>query len=169
MDLKELKKHGAERFALHGGFDGNRFQKADNNYIGLLGEVTFGNWANLPPDMELRPNGDGGSDFKIALEPHGCLFTVDVKTARIPKFLLVETQKPIADIYVLAKHSEGIEKTTIALLGWEFGKEMLKHPAKEFGCRIVSHYLNRFDLRGMEELRAKMIFREDRKIYQEFS
>lgn len=90
---------------------------------------------------------DGGVDFRFKAIPR----TVDVKTARKPKYLLVKTvPKPKADYYVLAHYDDDTQRAT--LLGWETRETMLAQQADDFGLVVPSHYLLRARLRPMQEL-----------------
>jgi formylmethanofuran dehydrogenase subunit E-like metal-binding protein len=74
-----------------------------------------------------------------------------VKTARKPFNLLREAGKSHAEILVLASFDDSTGKAT--LIGWEWDKEMLKCPTRDFGYGIVNHYKHYESLRSMESLK----------------
>ena len=138
--IKELAK---DRENLHKHHSSSRPFSKDYEYVGLLGEFYFSLLFKLPFDLVKRPSGDRGVDFKLNK------FTIDVKTYRKPYNLLHEKDKKHADILVLA----GYKDDTIKFYGWEYAKEMLKCPAKDFGYGVVNHYKHASKLHNMEELK----------------
>ena len=140
----QLKKAAAARVKLHAGSKSTRALGPDYQYVGLAGERAFAVEFGIPMDLELRPRGDGGVDFRTVAG------TVDVKTYRKAYNLLREKGKPHADILVLAQYNEGARAAE--LVGWEYDSVLVRQPAKDFGYGVVNHYLHRSKLRPMKEL-----------------
>lgn len=114
--------------------------------IGAAGELAFGRLFNVRVDRNSRPKGDGGIDFEIPW-----YLKVDVKTARVPKYLFVkdtDIDKPI-DIYVLAHYKPDGE---IEFLGWATRSQMKKQPTQQTKYGFTNHYLRADQLRPMQEL-----------------
>ena len=141
QDLREL---ATQRSRLHTHHRSQRPLSSEYDLVGLAGEKAFAERYGYNVDRELRPGGDGRIDFET---PVG---TVDVKTARKAYNLLREQGKPHADLLVLAEYDDATEQAV--LLGWEWDREMLKCPAKDFGYGIVNHYLHRSRLRSIDLL-----------------
>tara|TARA_Y100000034_G_C6718609_1_gene317797 strand:- start:116 stop:472 length:357 start_codon:yes stop_codon:yes gene_type:complete len=95
-----------------------------------MGEAAFALQFGLRIDRSLRPAGDKGIDFWVK----GA--SVDVKTARKAKNMIVEVGKVSADLYVLGQYyDDGVD-----LLGWEWGEEMSRCPSRDFGYGILNHF-----------------------------
>ena len=118
-------------------------------HVGLSGEFEFGKFCGLMPDVEEKPQGDSGVDFTIPL-----MYTVDVKTARIPNNLFHEKGKRFVDIYVLAGYDD--ESGQSESLGWEWGIKLQRAPTKDFGFGVMNHYIKQSDLRPMSALKERM-------------
>jgi len=116
--------------------------------VGIAGEFAFGEFSGLWPDTELKPGGDDGIDFTVALA-----FTVDVKTARKPYNLIHEEGKPFADIFVLAEY---VECGKAKLLGWEWGEVLREAPVRDFGYGVMNHYIPAGKLRSMASLAGRL-------------
>src|SRR5208282_526728 len=121
--------------------------------IGLAGELALERFTGVPMDMTRRPGGDGGRDCTITLATD---FHVDVKAARKPFNLIVEAGKVRPrTIYILASYDD---KTGEAeLLGWEWGKKVLKAPIRDFGHGVFNHFIPRRELRHLDELKQRLI------------
>ena len=133
-----------ERRRLHAGQATSRPLSKDYEYIGLLGEAHFAEMTGLPLDLNHRIAGDHGIDFVA-----GSL-TIDVKTAAIPAYLLVEKGKVFASIYVLAGYDAPSD--TVRMLGWMYGDDMEACPSGIAGWTIPSHYIRRGDTNPIESL-----------------
>ena len=145
----DLRKIAADRERLHKNHASSRPLSKDYEYIGLKGEEEFGKEFNLELDDKLRPEGDGGRDFpsKIGI--------IDVKTARKAYNLIVERDKVVSDVYVLAMYID--HEDSAKLLGWATSKEVLKAPAKDFGYCIINHYIPKNDLHSIEDLKKILL------------
>jgi hypothetical protein len=152
LDKKILRKFleeiARERDALHKGQDSCRKLSAGYEYIGLLGEWYFSKLFKLPIDFSLKSDGDSRTDFKTKAG------SIDVKTARKPYNLLREINKPHSEIIVLAGYNE--KEDDIYFLGWEYDKEMLKCPKKDFGYGVINHYKAADQLRSIKDLREML-------------
>lgn len=114
--------------------------------IGAAGELAFGKLVGVDVDARTLPSGDGGVDFVVSW-----YVTIDVKTARVPAYLLVkeaDIDRPV-DIYVLARY---IDDETVEFLGWQTRSVMKRQPVRDFGYGIRSHYMAQEHLRPMSEL-----------------
>src|SRR5262245_39259485 len=109
--------------------------------IGLVGEAEFQRVFGVPLNFNRQPAGDDRIDFVLPLK-----FTVDVKCARVPAYLIEEQGKvkTLGHIYVLAKYLE--ESRRAELLGWESGAVLARAPVKDFGKGIMNHYIAREEL-----------------------
>jgi hypothetical protein len=146
---ESLSSEAQARSALHQSQTSNRPLSEASELIGLIGEFEFGRVTGRMPDLEHRPNGDGGFDFVVSLR-----FTVDVKTAERPFNLIHEQGKPFADIYVLAQYVPDSQRAP--LLGWEWGANLRAAPVRDFGHGVFNHYIPRERLRPMAELLKRM-------------
>jgi hypothetical protein len=139
-----LREIARVRMELHKDHSSSRPLSADYEYIGLLGEWEFSQKYGLPIDLTLRSGGDGRKDFTTGIG------TIDVKTANKAFNLLRETNKPHADILVLAQYLE--EDDNVAFLGWEYDKNMVLCPHQDFGYGIDNYYKSWQELRTMSSL-----------------
>ena len=112
---------------------------------GLLGEAEFQRVFGLPMDFQLRRGGDSGIDFWLPL-----YYSVDVKTAHKPDYLIQEQGKATADIYVLAEY-RGPDQLP-KLLGWEWGSILRATSCRDFGYGILNHHIPRDRLQSIEYL-----------------
>lgn len=143
---EELVALAARRSGIHDGQSSRRALSENYEVLGLLGEDAFARAFGLGDDhLELKPGGDGRVDFVL---PCG---TVDVKTADKPYYLLRERGVRTAEILVLAGWNR--ERRTVTLIGWEYDREMVRCPLRDFGKGVVSHYKRADRLRKMRELR----------------
>jgi len=120
----------------------------DTNFVGACGEAAFAQEFGLPFDVRNtgKENGDNGVDFVL---PSG--LTVDVKTARKPKWLLVRPRRRHADVYVLARFTD---PSHVDLLGWHWGSEVMSRALLDRGgYGIKSHSMAVAELLSMEALR----------------
>lgn len=122
----------------------------EEDTIGAAGEMAFARMCGLEHDTCGRPAGDGGIDFEVKVT-----VTVDVKTARKPKYLLVKKQdidRPV-DIYVLAKYCED---KSVKFLGWTTRDVMRCQEVRDHGYGIESYTLHASQLRPMNRLLRRM-------------
>jgi len=145
---EKLKKIATEREKIHEDHASSRPLSKNYEYIGLVGESEFANQFNYKIDEKLRPSGDGGKDFNSPLG------LIDIKTARKAFNLIVEKGKVDSDIYVLAQYCDETESAT--LLGWASKKEILNAPTKDFGYKIINHYISKDNLRSITSLKEKL-------------
>ena len=138
-----LLRIAEQRTNTHVGHASQRILSEDYNLIGVCGENEFANLFDLDIDDSVKPSGDKGIDFVLALN-----FSIDVKTAKLPYNLLLEVGKPVVDIYVLADYNEG----DTFLIGWEWGKILSQAPTKDFGYGVINHYIPVEELLSMNEL-----------------
>lgn len=143
--LEMIQMEAEARHNAHKEHASSRPLSKDYELIGLLGEAKFGEICGFMPDLQRRLAGDSGVDFIVPLR-----YSVDVKTARKPYYLIHEQGKNFADIYVLASYDDGTKK--VELLGWESGSALKKAPVKDFGYGIMNHYIPVKELRPMQEL-----------------
>jgi hypothetical protein len=150
----DLKAEAAARHELHKDHPTHRPLSDDYELVGLRGEEKLSRVFGVPMDMMRRPNGDGGIDNVLRLNVRdGCQdFVVDVKTAKIPRHLLVEVGKVRPrTIYILA----GYSGDAADLLGWQWGRVVLQAPTGDFGYGVVSHFIPAGELRKIEELLSR--------------
>jgi hypothetical protein len=133
----------------HNDHASQRILGQDHDQVGMSGEFAFGEFSGLWPDTRLLSGGDDGVDFRISLA-----FTVDVKTARKPKYLIHEQGKLFADIFVLAQYDNDTKRSE--LIGWEWGAKLRSSPVMDFGYGVLSHYIAAEKLRPMSELSRRM-------------
>lgn len=124
---------------------------------GLAGEMAFAKRYGLPLDLTPRLAGDAGRDFLLPTDRG--VFPVDVKTAEIAKWLLVDVAAcKRRTIYVLARYNAATR--TAALLGWEWGSRLMATEPGDYGRKgVISYALLRRCLRPMSALdqRAKRL------------
>ena len=120
---------------------------ADCDDIGIRGELAFGEFCGLCPDLSVGKS-DGGVDFVVPL-----LYTVDVKAAKGRRNLIYRADKPLnADIYVLADVEDG--KATLA--GWAWKSQLERAEVRDLGHGKDSRFLPREQLRPMSDLEARL-------------
>lgn len=150
MDFKDaIQALAGRRAELHAGQASSRPLSENYEDVGIAGEFAFGQFCGLMPDLDERPDGDGGVDFVLPL-----LFTVDVKTARKAHNLIHEQGKPFADVFVLAEYFDATRNAR--LVGWEYGRKLAAAPVRDFGYGVLNHYIARSELRPMDELAARI-------------
>lgn len=118
----------------------------DRNYLGLIGEWAFAEYADLTIDTSEHRWSDGGGDFDV--EINGEPVSVDVKTsAKEPKALMVKEWRVDADYYVLA-HPEDRD---VILYGGAWRDQVVAGPQKESPYGHVNYTLG---VEYLEELPA---------------
>lgn len=120
----------------------------DNEIKGIVGEAEFARAYDQPMNWSVAS--DGGIDFTIPLA-----FTFNVKCAEIPKYLIHEFGKVVADIYVLGQYLKPAKRCRF--LGWETGEKLRAAPFKDFGYGIINHYIAREELRPMSEVDRRIM------------
>ena len=155
-------KIAAAREASHDGYGCFDSEKSDSQIIGAEGELTFADWFDIPYDDAQHtehPEGDGGIDFTVYLTKHRYPLTIDVKTARNPRCLLVKDHLigRGAQLLVLCGYDD-VKK--VSYVGFEWRRVMAKMPVSTFGYKQKSYYRPRDELRPWEELCALMALRD---------
>ena len=154
MRVKNIERIAKEREEVHRNHASSRPLSAGSELVGLAGEYQFAEEFGFKVDEELRPEGDGGRDFKSILG------SIDVKTARKAFNLIVEKGHVNSDVYVLAQYYD--ENKSAFLLGWAFKEEIINAPTKDFGYGVINHYIPKGKLRKMSSLKIKLgLERED--------
>lgn len=144
---------GKLRQGAHTNSPSKRLYKDKNleHIIGITGEIKFGERYNLKPDLEIRPNGDGGVDFKVKFNDK-TIVTIDIKTSQKAWCLLVKEWEinKCSDILVLCKYNG---ENDVEFLGWTTKKVMKQQPTKVFSSlNINNYYLHNSELNKMEML-----------------
>jgi hypothetical protein len=157
MDDDPIRREARRRHELHISHPTHRPLSMDYELVGLRGEEAFCFEFGGSVDMESRPNGDGGRDHWLFLPDRSGerrWFKVDLKTFRKPYHLLVEEGRCVAiTIYMLAGYRDDTDRAD--LLGWEWGKKLLKVKPKTFEHGVWNHYIHRGRLRAIEELKER--------------
>jgi hypothetical protein len=144
-EVQDRERHGDVRNAMHAGHSSHRPLSRDYEKIGLAGEQAFADFMGVDWDRELRPAGSNSINFRFAGG------TVNVYTAKLPKFLLVEVGKAKADYYVLAQYRGGLPAY---FMGWASRSDVTAAPVGDKGKRgIQSHYIPWENLKPMDALR----------------
>jgi hypothetical protein len=146
--LAESREH------LHQNHASSRPLSEGYEFVGLRGEEEFARLTGLALDTEERVGGDKGLDFTVPANRERRGFTVDVKTARKPKHLIVEQGKVHADAYVLAGYEDVADR--VRFLGWESGRVIGACPVRDFGYGVLNHYLKADVLRPLDDLLCYM-------------
>lgn len=154
--MDPLAAEGHRRDALHAHSKSTRnLAKGSPHEIGLRGEHVFAREFELPMNLNLRIEGDGGYDF--ILPTWFGNFEIDVKTREYdgprPLLLLVESCKCNNPdrIYVLAHRKKVTDVAT--LMGWTWAKIITRTEARDYcGTGVVNHALPLSALRPMETL-----------------
>jgi len=127
----------------------------DYQLVGCLGEIAFACAFGFAWDSSNKPMGDGGVDFSEHT------MTVDVKSARIPKWLFYGLNKKPPTVIVLAKVHTGNRR--VQFVGWEYGDQVMEAPVGDMtGQGIQHHYILSSELRDMDQFRGKLRTYRDR-------
>jgi hypothetical protein len=119
----------------------------DEDRVGAMGELAFARAFGFEVDETPRPAGDGGIDFRFSINQKPV--TIDVKTARMPRYLLVTKEGKCADLFVLAAFDRG----AVFFLGWETAAVMRCMPTTTFSENgPTSHFRPASELRPMGQL-----------------
>jgi hypothetical protein len=122
--------------------------KGETHVRGLKGEIAFAEFYGLQPDLQIRPEGDGGVDFEV--EWLGSDVTVDVKTTTYqenPGLLVRENAANRADRYVLAI----VDGTEVRLVGFASCDTILDAPVTEHTGHMRNHMIRADDLRALPD------------------
>ena len=147
--LKEwLALEAEQRTKLHEGEAGQRKMSENYDLVGMAGEAEFSRLTGVALNWHRGKGGDNGIDFVVPLR-----FTVGIKTARKPYYLICEEDKIVADIYVLAQY---FDDGRAELLGWTYGHVLKRAPLKDFGG-IMNRAIRCEDLKPMSELLERIM------------
>jgi hypothetical protein len=150
--LEAARVEGRRRDAAHkghGSYLADEARKEDHNITGLIGEVGFSLGFGVPVDWSDRPTGDDGTDFVIGR----C--TIDVKTARIPKYLFLPVEaRNRSNLYVLAGWYP--LQMEVHLLGWTLLAGLLAAPTAVTKYGVENHQIVAAELRDVEDLLARI-------------
>jgi hypothetical protein len=106
------------------------------NFVGLMGEFAFAEYADLQIDGSTRKRSDDGHDFEVIIE--GEQRTIDIKTAqKEPPALMVKEYAVNADYYVLGH----LDKLTVTFYGGASGESVLNGVRKESPYGHVNYTL----------------------------
>jgi hypothetical protein len=143
---RQLQMHATARLAIHEGQASHPPLSDGGEEIGLAGEIAFARWAEVEPDLTLRPMGSGSVNFKINGKK------INVSTARTPTYLIVERHKAKADVYVLYAYRE--QTRDARAIGWASKDEVQKASIRDAGgMGIKSYTIPHQLLHPMPELR----------------
>jgi len=133
----------------------------NTSIVGVSGEWLFAQEFSLPYTFAqgaLQVEGDDGIDFTIELPGRPKPLTIDVKTARVPRWLLVQKDKleGRAEIFVLCKYDEELGPK---LLGWEWRsvlrRQRTRHIASDKAKTASEcYFIEAEKLRPMADLHA---------------
>lgn len=130
----------------------------NTSIVGVSGEWLFAQDFGLPYTFAqgaLQVEGDDGIDFTLELRARPKPLTIDVKTARHPRWLIVAKDKleGRAELFVLCKYHEDLGPK---LLGWEWRSVLRRAPLRWIAggkTPTECHYIEAGKLRPMDELR----------------
>jgi hypothetical protein len=154
-----IKAEAWRREASHQGHPKNRphLRPVGANLMGLRGEEAFAQRYGLAVDLTPRPGGDGGVDVFVTVS--GQKYPVDCKAAVIPKDLIVEAGRcQPGTVYVLCRYLEPEDRCD--LLGWQWGRILLRSQPKDYGYGVMNHWQPREKIRPMSDLDA-VVERDD--------
>lgn len=133
----------------------NRPLGPDLFYVGVCGEYEFSKTFRVGMDHTNHDHGggDGGVDFRLILQHPRTgvrkVATVDVKTYRDHRHLLVEAAKCTADIYVLAHFN--CERAR--LVGWQWREVIMRrYTPAAYPLHIVNYAVPYRELAPMQTL-----------------
>ncbi len=150
-DQKDITEHlGQQRHELHKDHPTHRPLSKGYDGVGIAGEIALSKFSGMAVDLSLRPGGDDGIDNHIYLR-----HSVNVHAARIPKNLIHEVGKKMAEIMILGDYDEATGVSE--LLGWEWGRVLVRAPSRDFEHGVINHYIERGKLRDMKELEERML------------
>jgi hypothetical protein len=121
---ERLQAVAAQRDAQKRNFKSAKYLNKDSNFIGLCGEMALGIFRGREPDLSLRIDGDGGTDFG----------TVDVKTVPDilePSLKRFAKETKWAEWYALV--ALDLKKKRAWLVGYTSGENLRNAPIREFG------------------------------------
>lgn len=121
-------------------------RKLHLEFLSLVVEYDFAQWAGLAMDYSIRPYGDRGVDFTL---PNGV--TIDIKASEKGNHLFLPVDhKHHADIYVLGRY---VPDEVSRFLGWEHYPTIVTSPSKRFNPRgPINYYIHQRELRTMNWL-----------------
>lgn len=149
--LDRISRIASEREVMHEKDASSRQLTENTNETGLRGEFAFAELCGIYPDVSKKRNGDGGIDFILPV-----FMKIDVKTRKERPgglddlFLLVEENKVVADIYVLAVLSK--DETKCECVGWIRKAAVLDYPIGDLGTGVRNHQVPANKLNPMKSL-----------------
>ena len=108
----------------------------DAQEIGVSGEKEFADKTGLSMPQVLK-GGDGGIDFRLSI-------IIDIKTAKIPKYLICRQGEIRSDVYILY----GIRGIEVYPVGWAWGYELRSAPING----PMNHYIPADMLKPIEQI-----------------
>lgn len=154
-----IESEAIARHVAHLGQDSSRPLSEDYELLGVAGEVQGEVDYGLMRDSEIYVQGDGRIDFFFPDGRSG-----DWKVARKCYNLLMEEGVSHADILIAGLWIEDDEFCRVEWLGWEFGKELQRVKAEDFGYGVINHYRAVDNLRPMLEFpHPSVIFPRSRR------
>ena len=100
-DCQDIDEIGAARRSLHKNHESSMPMSEENERVGLAGEQLIGKMFGKRIDDSEKIQGDDGIDFVLTSG------TVDVKTARKPIWLLLETNRVhVSDIMIMCGYND---------------------------------------------------------------
>lgn len=154
--LDQISKIAREREVMHEKDASSRQLTENTNETGLRGEFAFAELCGIYPDIAKKRNGDGGIDFILPV-----FMKIDVKTRKERPgglddlFLLVEENKVLADIYVLAVLSK--DSTKCECVGWIRKAAVLGYPIGDLGTGVRNHQIPANKLNPMDALISRVV------------
>jgi hypothetical protein len=164
-DQRQLAELEAHRRQVNHTVSGHRDNQADpagasgeeQHRKGLLGELEFANVFGVQPDLDYRPRGDGGADYRLTL-CSGKVITVDVKTSSYrgpdPRIKVPVGKIHAETVYVAARLCANFLETSddAELVGWITGAELLARNEIRQYTRIANYAAAYEDLHPLEPL-----------------
>ena len=98
----------------------------ERNFRGLMGELAFGEYADLTVDTEEYERTDGGEDFTMEYEGVSCTF--DIKIAQKKPYALFVKEGCVGADYYIQGHLNG---QTVNFLGMAARKDVLSTELSE--------------------------------------
>lgn len=118
--------------------------------VGLMGELAFQYFSNIPVNLKLLKKGDGGVDFAVPIAKK--VLGLDVKSSQKDDGLLLKAihaqHRSHILVYALVKKEEDL----VTLVGWEHRNLMLLMPLRTGAINKPSHHRAGSQLRPMAQL-----------------
>lgn len=131
----DLQGEAQARHKLHARQASSRPLSADYELLGLAGEVQGEADFGIRRDARLLSAGDGRADFRLRSGLSG-----DWKVARKAYNLLMEADRPHADLIVAGLWHEEGPWCWVEWLGWERASRLKAVEPCDFGYGVINHY-----------------------------